>query len=40
MALVCIMGDDNPMERKAIVDYNVGVIQDALAKVFGWKQHS
>lgn len=31
------MGEDNPTERKALVDYNVGVFQDALAKVFQWK---
>ena len=34
LALVCIMSDDNPMEKKALIDYNVGVFQDALAKVF------
>ena len=36
LALVCIMGDDNPMEKKVLIDYNVGVFQEALAKVFGW----
>ncbi|KAF2222632.1 ras-related GTP-binding protein-like protein C [Elsinoe ampelina] len=34
LALVCIMGDDNPMERKAIIDYNVNIFRDALAKVW------
>ncbi|PNS18261.1 hypothetical protein CAC42_7630 [Sphaceloma murrayae] len=34
LALVCIMGDENPMERKAIIDYNVNVFKDALAKVW------
>lgn len=37
LALICIMGDDNPMERKALVDYNIGKFQDALAKVWQWK---
>jgi len=36
LALVCIMGDDSPAERKALVDYNVGKFQDALAKVWKW----
>lgn len=30
------MGEDNPMERKVIIDYNVGVFQEALGKVFSW----
>lgn len=36
LALVCIMGDDNPMDNKVLIDYNVGVFQEALAKVFQW----
>jgi len=28
------MGADSPTEKKALVDYNVGVFQDALTKVF------
>ena len=36
LALVCIMGDDNPMETKVLIDYNVGVFQQALANVFQW----
>ena len=28
------MGDDSPAEKKALIDYNVGVFQDALAQVF------
>jgi Ras-related GTP-binding protein C/D len=31
---VCIMGQDNPAEKKAIIDYNVGVFQAGLKKVF------
>ncbi|KAF9695639.1 hypothetical protein EKO04_006368 [Ascochyta lentis] len=34
LALVCIMGDDSPAEKKAIIDYNVGVFQAGLKKVF------
>ena len=34
LALVCIMGQDNPAEKKAIIDYNVGVFQAGLKKVF------
>lgn len=34
MALVCIMGDDNPSDRKALIDYNVGAFQKALREVF------
>ncbi|KAF3039369.1 hypothetical protein E8E12_006733 [Didymella heteroderae] len=34
LALVCIMGDDSPAEKKAIIDYNVGVFQAGLRKVF------
>jgi len=36
LALVCIMGDDSPAERKAIVDYNINKFQDALERV--WQQ--
>jgi Ras-related GTP-binding protein C/D len=32
--LVCIMGQDNPAEKKAIIDYNVGVFQAGLKQVF------
>jgi Ras-related GTP-binding protein C/D len=28
------MGDDSPAEKKAIIDYNVGVFQAGLKKVF------
>jgi Ras-related GTP-binding protein C/D len=34
LALVCIMGEDSPAEKKAIIDYNVGVFQAGLKKVF------
>lgn len=34
LALICIMGADSPAEKKALVDYNVGVFQEALRKVF------
>ena len=34
LALICIMGDDDPTERKALIDYNVGVFQRALNEVF------
>lgn len=34
LALICLMGDDSPAEKKALIDYNVGVFQDALAQVF------
>jgi Ras-related GTP-binding protein C/D len=28
------MGDDSPAEKKAVIDYNVGVFQAALKQVF------
>lgn len=28
------MGDHAPIDKKAVVDYNVGVFQEALKKVF------
>lgn len=28
------MADDNPLDRKVLIDYNVGVFADALAKVW------
>lgn len=28
------MGDDSPAEKKALIDYNVGVFQTALKQVF------
>lgn len=28
------MGDENPMERKAIIDYNVNIFKDALSKIW------
>jgi len=28
------MGEDSPAEKKALIDYNVGVFQDALKQVF------
>jgi Ras-related GTP-binding protein C/D len=34
LALVCIMGQDNPADKKAVIDYNVGVFQAGLKKVF------
>lgn len=34
LCLICIMGDDSPTDRKALIDYNVGVFQDALRQVF------
>ncbi|KAF2843533.1 ras-related GTP-binding protein-like protein C [Patellaria atrata CBS 101060] len=34
LALVCLMGDDSPAEKKALIDYNVGVFQKALSQVF------
>ncbi|KAF2277222.1 ras-related GTP-binding protein-like protein C [Westerdykella ornata] len=34
LALICLMGDDSPAEKKAVIDYNVGVFQTALKQVF------
>lgn len=34
LALICIMGDDSPADKKALIDYNVGIFQEALAQVF------
>lgn len=34
LALICLMGNDSPAEKKALIDYNVGVFQEALAQVF------
>jgi len=34
LALICLMGDDSPAEKKAVIDYNVGVFQAALKQVF------
>jgi len=34
LALVCIMGQEHPAEKKAIIDYNVGVFQAGLKQVF------
>ncbi|TID17714.1 gtr1 g domain containing protein [Venturia nashicola] len=34
LCLICILGDDSPIERKALIDYNVGVFQEALQQVF------
>lgn len=34
LALVCLMGNDSPTEKKAVIDYNVGVFQTALKQVF------
>ncbi|KKY26980.1 putative gtr1 g domain containing protein [Diplodia seriata] len=34
LALICLMGEDSPAEKKALIDYNVGVFQEALAQVF------
>ncbi|OJD30175.1 gtr1 g domain containing protein [Diplodia corticola] len=34
LALICLMGEDSPSEKKALIDYNVGVFQEALAQVF------
>jgi Ras-related GTP-binding protein C/D len=34
LALICLMGDDSPSEKKAVIDYNVGVFQAALKQVF------
>ncbi|KAF2266414.1 hypothetical protein CC78DRAFT_531534 [Lojkania enalia] len=34
LALVCLMGDDSSAEKKAVIDYNVGVFQAALKQVF------
>ncbi|KAE9975727.1 hypothetical protein BLS_002474 [Venturia inaequalis] len=34
LCLICILGDDSPTERKALIDYNVGVFQEALQQVF------
>lgn len=28
------MGDDSPADKKAVIDYNVGVFQAALKQVF------
>lgn len=37
LALVCIMGEDDPAKNKAKVDYNVNVFQKALNQVLGQK---
>jgi Ras-related GTP-binding protein C/D len=34
LALICLMGDESPTDRKALIDYNVGVFQEALKQVF------
>ncbi|KAF2230454.1 ras-related GTP-binding protein-like protein C [Viridothelium virens] len=34
LALICIMSEDSPTEKKALVDYNVSIFQEALQKVF------
>jgi len=34
LALICIIGEDHPADRKSMIDYNVGVFQDALKQVF------
>ncbi|KAF2673516.1 hypothetical protein BT63DRAFT_397377 [Microthyrium microscopicum] len=34
LALICIMGDDSPTDRKALIDYNVGVFQETLKQIF------
>lgn len=34
MALICIMGEDDPTEKKSMIDYNVGIFQKALNEVF------
>jgi len=34
LCLICILGDDSPTDRKALIDYNVGVFQEALKQVF------
>jgi Ras-related GTP-binding protein C/D len=34
LALICLMGDDSPADKKAVIDYNVGVFQAALKQVF------
>ncbi|KAF2395985.1 hypothetical protein EJ06DRAFT_252692 [Trichodelitschia bisporula] len=34
LALICIMGEDSATERKALIDYNVRVFQEALNRVF------
>ncbi|KIW04776.1 hypothetical protein, variant [Verruconis gallopava] len=34
LCLICIMGDNSPTEGKALIDYNVGVFQEALRQVF------
>ncbi|KAF2816546.1 ras-related GTP-binding protein-like protein C [Mytilinidion resinicola] len=34
LALICLMGDDSPADKKPLIDYNVGVFQEALAQVF------
>ena len=33
LALVCIMGEDTPTDKKVLIDYNVGAFQKALVKV-------
>lgn len=34
LALICLMGEESPTDRKALIDYNVGVFQEALKQVF------
>jgi len=34
LALICLMGEDSPAEKKALIDYNVGIFQEGLKQVF------
>ncbi|KAK4989513.1 GTP-binding protein gtr2 [Elasticomyces elasticus] len=34
LALICLMGEDSPAEKKVLIDYNVGVFQEAIEKIF------
>ncbi|KAF2461813.1 Gtr1/RagA G protein conserved region-domain-containing protein [Lineolata rhizophorae] len=34
LALICLMSEDSPAEKKALIDYNVGVFQEAMKQVF------
>jgi Ras-related GTP-binding protein C/D len=34
LSLICVMGKGSPPEKRMLIDYNVGVLQDAVLKIF------
>lgn len=34
LSLICIMGKNSGIEKRVVVDYNVGILQEAVAEVF------